>query len=176
MNRREVPRDGQPGRGEFAHEGPVGRGLPRPARFAFDGDTLRTAIAAAFPPPRDVACGRGGRPPCSPPTTTSTSPPARGRRWRELRQQIAIEIDGPDRLEDVGEELRRFLGAGLRQPDQGEPVHAGMARWRTVAAGAFKLGREAKAVIEVTGRVGEQRPRHFPPYPRLQGVRRPVAG
>ncbi len=29
---------------------------------------------------------------------------------REMRRQIGTDIDGPDRLVDVGEELRRFLG------------------------------------------------------------------
>ena len=78
-------------------------------RFAFDGDTLRTAIAAAFHHRgTSLAAGR--------PTALlaayydENESPARGQRWRELRQQIAIEIDGPGRLEDVGEELRRFLG------------------------------------------------------------------
>ena len=76
-------------------------------RFAFDGDSLRTAIAETF-----RHCGTpltGGRP---------TAPlagyyddheaPARHQRWREMRRQIGTDVDGPDRLVDPGEELRRF--------------------------------------------------------------------
>ena len=78
-------------------------------RFAFDGDTLRTAIAETF-----RHCGTsltGGRP-----TALLTGyydddeAPARAQRWREMRRQIGTDIDGPDRLVEVGEELRRFLG------------------------------------------------------------------
>lgn len=35
---------------------------------------------------------------------------AHARRWQELRRQIGTEADGPPRLVDAGEELRRFLG------------------------------------------------------------------
>ena len=78
-------------------------------RFAFDGDTLRTAIAETF---RHCETSlTGGRP-----TALLAGyyddheAPARGQRWRVMRRQIGTDIDGPDRLVEVGEELRRFLG------------------------------------------------------------------
>ncbi len=78
-------------------------------RFAFDGDTLRTAIAETF-----RHCGTsftGGRP-----TALRAGyyddheAPERGQRWREMRRQIGTDIDGPVHLVEAGEELRRFLG------------------------------------------------------------------
>ena len=78
-------------------------------RFAFDGDTLRTAIAEAFRH-RGTSLADGRPMALHAAYYDEHESPARGQRWRELRQQIASDIDGPDRLEDVGEELRRFLG------------------------------------------------------------------
>ncbi len=78
-------------------------------RFAFDGDAPRTAIAETFRHRGTLLVG--GRP-----TALRAGyydkheSPARGQRWRELRRQIGADIDGPGRLEDAGEELRRFLG------------------------------------------------------------------
>lgn len=78
-------------------------------RFTFDGDILRTAIAETFR--HRGTPFMGGRP-----TAllagyyTDHEAPARGQSWREMRRQIGTDIDGPDRLVDVGEELRRFLG------------------------------------------------------------------
>ena len=78
-------------------------------RFAFDGDTLRTAIAETF-----RHCGTpltGGRP-----TALlagyydDREAPARNQRWREMRRHIGADIDGPNRLVEAGEEPRRFLG------------------------------------------------------------------
>ncbi|MXY24033.1 MAG: nucleotidyl transferase AbiEii/AbiGii toxin family protein [Acidobacteria bacterium] len=78
-------------------------------RFAFDGDTLRTAIEEAFRH-RGTSLA-GGRPTALLPAYYDEhESPARGQRWRELRRQIASDIDGPDRLEDAGDDLRRFLG------------------------------------------------------------------
>ena len=77
-------------------------------RFAFDGDTLRTAIAETF---RHRGTSLSGRPSALLAVYYSDhEDPARGQRWRELRRQIGTDIDGPDRLVDAGEELRRFLG------------------------------------------------------------------
>ena len=73
--------------------------------FAFDGDT----IAETF-----RHCGTsltGGRP-----TVLLAGyydeheAPEREQRWRQMRRQIGTDIDGPDRLVEAGEELRRFLG------------------------------------------------------------------
>ena len=78
-------------------------------RFAFDGDTLRPAIAETFRH-RGTSL-TGGRPPALlSGYYDDHEAPARGQRWRELRRQIGTDIDGPDRLVDAGEELRRFLG------------------------------------------------------------------
>ena len=78
-------------------------------RFAFDGGTLRTAIAETF-----RHCGTSlaaGRPPALlAGYYDDREAPARGQRWREMRRQIGTGIDGPDRLVEAGEELRRFLG------------------------------------------------------------------
>ena len=78
-------------------------------RFAFDGDTLRTAIAETFRHCRtSLTTGR--------PTALlagyydDQEAPERGRLWREMRRRIGTDIDGPARLVEAGEELRRFLG------------------------------------------------------------------
>ena len=72
-------------------------------RFAFDGDTLRTAIAETFR--HDGTSLAGGRP-----TVLlagyDDEAPAPGQRWREMRRQIGTDIDGPDHLVEVGEETR----------------------------------------------------------------------
>ena len=77
-------------------------------RFAFDGDSLRTAIAETL-----RHCGTsltGGRP-----TALLAGyyddheAPPRARRWREMRRQIGTAIDGPGRLVEAGQELCRFL-------------------------------------------------------------------
>ncbi len=102
-------------------------------RVAFDGDTLRTAIAETS---RHGSTSRtAGRP-----TALRAGyyddheAPEGGQRWGEMRRQIGTVNDGADHLVEAGEELRRFLGAGLRQPNRGEPVHAGVARRRSLAA------------------------------------------
>ncbi len=78
-------------------------------RFRFDGDILRTAIAETFR--HRGTPFTGGRPTALLAGYYSDhEAPGRGQRWREMRRQIGTDIDGPDRLVDVGEELRRFLG------------------------------------------------------------------
>ena len=78
-------------------------------RFAFDGETLRTAIAETFRH-RGTSLA-GGRPAALLAAYYGHhEAPARGQRWRELRRQIGTDIDGPDRLVEAGEEPRRFLG------------------------------------------------------------------
>ena len=75
-------------------------------RFAFEGETLRTAIAETFR-------HRG--------TSFTTERPsallpvyyddaARAQHWEVLQRQIATDAHGPARLVDAGDELRRFLG------------------------------------------------------------------
>ena len=75
-------------------------------RFAFDGETLRTAIAETFRH-RGTSLA-GGRPVALRPGYYDDT--ARALHWQVLHRQIATYADGPARLVDAGEELRRFLG------------------------------------------------------------------
>lgn len=75
-------------------------------RFAFDGETLRTAIAETFR--RRGTSFTGDRPPALLPGYYEDA--ARGQHWQVLRGQIPTDADGPHRLVDAGEELQRFLG------------------------------------------------------------------
>lgn len=75
-------------------------------RFAFDGETLRTAIAQTFR--RRGTSFRGERPLSLLPGYYEDA--ARAQHWQVLGRQIATDADGPARLVDAGEELRRFLG------------------------------------------------------------------
>ena len=74
-------------------------------RFAFDGDTLRTAIAETFRHRGTPLTG--GRPTAL--LAGYYEDTARAQHWQMLARQIAPETDGPARLADAGEELRRFL-------------------------------------------------------------------
>ena len=74
-------------------------------RFAFDGETLRTAIAQTFR--RRGTSFRGERPLSLLPGYYEDA--ARAQHWQVLGRQIATDADGPARLVDAGEELRRFL-------------------------------------------------------------------
>ena len=75
-------------------------------RFAFDGETLRTAITETFR--RRGTSFTSDRPPALLPGYYGDA--ARVQHWQVLHLQIATDIDGPTRLVDAGEELRRFLG------------------------------------------------------------------
>ena len=75
-------------------------------RFAFDGETLHTAIAETFR--QRGTSFRGERPVAL--LHGYYSDTARAQHWQVLQRQIGTDTDGPDRLVDVGEELRRFLG------------------------------------------------------------------
>ncbi len=75
-------------------------------RFAFDGETLRTAIAETF---------RRRRTPFATERPVALFPEyyedaVRAQRWGELQRQVETSPDVPTRLVDVGEELCRFLG------------------------------------------------------------------
>ena len=75
-------------------------------RFAFHGETLRTAIAETFR--RRGTSFTDERPaPLLPGYYDDT---ARAQHWQVLQRQIATDADGPTRLVDAGDELRRFLG------------------------------------------------------------------
>ena len=75
-------------------------------RFPFDGDTLRTAIAETFR--RRGTSFTSERPPAL--LSGYYEDAARVQHWQVLHRQIASDADGPARLVDAGEELRRFLG------------------------------------------------------------------
>lgn len=75
-------------------------------RFAFDGDTLRTAIAETFQR-RETSFTSDGPPALLPGYYEDT---ARVQHWRVLHRQIAMDADGPASLVDAGAELQRFLG------------------------------------------------------------------
>ena len=74
--------------------------------FAFDGETLRTAI--------DETCRQRGtsftgeRPVALLPAYYDDT--ARAQHWQVLQRQVGTDADGPARLADAGEELQRFLG------------------------------------------------------------------
>ena len=75
-------------------------------RFAFDGETLRGAVAETFR--RRATTFTADRPPALRPACYED--PARRERWRVLHRQIPTGADGPARLADAGVELGRFLG------------------------------------------------------------------
>ena len=75
-------------------------------RFAFDGETLRSAVAETFR--RSATTFTADRPPALRPAYYED--PARRERWRVLYRQIPTGADGPARLADAGVELSRFLG------------------------------------------------------------------
>ena len=75
-------------------------------RFAFDGETLRTAIAETFR--QRGTSFTGERPVALLPIYYDDT--ARAQYWQVLQRQIATDADGPARLVDAGDELRRFLG------------------------------------------------------------------
>ena len=75
-------------------------------RFAFDGETLSTAIEQTLRRRRTAV--EGDRPAALRPRYYEDT--TRAQRWQELQRQIGTAGDGPDRLADAGEELRRFLG------------------------------------------------------------------
>jgi hypothetical protein len=75
-------------------------------RFDFDGETLCNAIEETFR--RRATELRGDRPEAL--GAAYYEEPTRAQRWQELRRQVGDETDGPARLVDAGEEIRRFLG------------------------------------------------------------------
>ena len=75
-------------------------------RFAFDGETLRTALAKTFGR-RETPFGRERPVGLLPGYYEDTM---RVRRWNDLRRQVGEDAEGPAGLVDAGEELRRFVG------------------------------------------------------------------
>ena len=74
-------------------------------RFAFDGEVLRTAIAQTFRR-RGTSFG-SERPIALLPSYYEDA--TRERLWQKLRRGLTDDADGPARLVDAGDELRRFL-------------------------------------------------------------------
>ena len=74
--------------------------------FAFDGQTLRTAIAETFR--RRGTSFTGERPVALLPGYYDAPP--RAQHWHVLKRQVGTGADGPALLVDAGEELQRFLG------------------------------------------------------------------
>ena len=75
-------------------------------RFAFDGETLRTAITETLR--RRGTSFTSDRPPALLPGYYEDA--ARARHWQVLQRQVATNVDGPAQFVDAGDELRRFLG------------------------------------------------------------------
>ena len=100
-------------------------------RFAFDGETLRTAIAETFRHGDGHRSQVRGRWRCCPAITRTPHARSTG---RCSQRQIAPETDGPARLADAGEELQRFLGPVCDSLIEERSVHAGVARRRALAA------------------------------------------
>ena len=75
-------------------------------RFAFDGETLRTAIEETFRRRRTPLAGE--RPVALMPGYYLDA--TRAQRWQVLQRQIGASADGPALLVEAGEELLRFLG------------------------------------------------------------------
>ena len=74
--------------------------------FAFDGETLRTAIADTFR--QRGASFTGQRPAALLPGYYEDT--MRAQRWQALGRQVGTGADGPTQLVDAGEALQRFLG------------------------------------------------------------------
>ena len=75
-------------------------------RFAFDGETLRTAIEETLRTRQTALAGE--RPVALLPGYYLDA--TRAQRWQVLQGQIGASADGPALLVDAGEELLRFLG------------------------------------------------------------------
>ena len=75
-------------------------------RFAFDGETLRTAIEETLRRRQTPLAGE--RPVALMPGYYLDA--TRAQRWQVLQGQIGASADGPAPLVDAGEELLRFLG------------------------------------------------------------------
>ena len=75
-------------------------------RFPFEGEVLRTAIAETF---RRRGTSLADKTPMAL-LPTYYEDATRERLWLHLRRGLEDDADGPVRLVDAGEELRRFLG------------------------------------------------------------------
>ena len=108
-------------------------------RFAFDGETLRTAIAGTFGR-RRTAFGRERPEALLPGFYEGTT---RARRWTDLRRQVGAGSRWSGQPRGRRRGTAPLPRAGLRQLDRGTAVHAGLARRRALAARDFRLERRA---------------------------------
>ena len=108
--------------------------------FAFDGETLRTAIAETCR--RRGTSFAGERPVALLPAYYDDT--ARAQHWRVLDRQVGPDTDGPARLVDAGEELRRFLGPVCDSMIEESPF---TQVWP--AGGPWRLGIQARTGDEV---------------------------
>ena len=104
-------------------------------RFAFDGETLRTAIEETFRRRRTSLAGE--RPMALLPRYYEDT--TREQQWQALQRQIGTATDGPARLVDAGEELRSFLGPVCNSLIEGRPF---TQVWP--AGGAWRPGSQAR--------------------------------
>lgn len=86
-------------------------------RFAFDGETLRTAVAETF---RRRGTSLDGEQPLAL-LPSYYENPVRAQRWQALQRQVGTGADGPARLDDTGDELRAFLGPVCASLIEGGP-------------------------------------------------------
>ena len=100
-------------------------------RFAFDGETLRSAVAETFR--RRATTFTADRPPALRPAYYED--PARRERWRVLLPASPDRRRRPGPAGGSGRRAARVPGTALRQPDRGRGVPADLARRRAVAAG-----------------------------------------
>jgi hypothetical protein len=85
--------------------------------FAFDGETLRSAIDETFR--RRGTKLAAERPEALRPAFYEDA--VRARRWQEFQRQVEAGQHGPARLVDAGEEVRRLLGPVCDSLIEGEP-------------------------------------------------------
>ncbi len=110
-------------------------------RFAFDGETLRTAIEETLRRRQTPLAGE--RPVALTPGYYLDG--TRAQRWQVLRGQIGSSADGPALLVDAGEELLRFLGPVCDSLLEGGPF---TQAWS--AGGPWRAGTDDRA--------GDERP------------------
>ena len=128
-------------------------------RFAFDGETLRTAIEETLQRRQTPLADE--RPVALMPGYYLDA--TRAQRWQVLQGQIGASADGPALLVDAGEELLALLGAGMRQPHRRRPVHAGLVSRGALAAGNWGTRGRRRIVTDETGRLGLHPLRRSPP-------------
>lgn len=104
--------------------------------FEFDGETLRSAVDETFRR-RGTMLG-DERPEAL--GTAYYEDLLRARRWQEFQRQIETIGHGPERLVDIGEEVRRFLGPVCDSLIQGVPFTRIWAAGGPWASGTYTRG------------------------------------